>query len=363
MHRALIVEDEQLAALSLQADLRLQGFDRIHHATNADEALTAFRQEPFDLVILDVNLGGAIDGIGVGAMIRQQSPVPILYLTAYGDSQTVARATQTRPAAYLCKPVSSTQLQASLAAAQAQPLPPLETPIRNLTVEVLDRLTRSEGRLQDCIDELSQRIRHNSLNSLWGDRFRRDLRAEQEHIAHNQFLIRQLMSLLHSRRERKPHQPLDLNLMLPPLVRMTLGDRECSVVGETYPFLGDGITLLTVITDMLEIAAEIGDRNEALVINLTRIGQRIGLSLLLRKPAGLDRFLEGHRSSELAKQRIRTRMAIAQSLATSLDSDLTFVDETDYCFFSLSISERFTLATRRATAQPQDWSEADGAAS
>ncbi len=354
MNQALIVEDEQLIALSLKSDLQQQGFDLVRHAATFDDALTEFRRHRFDLVILDINLGGPLDGIDLGAMIRQQSPVPILYLTAYSDPETVARAAGTNPTAFLCKPVHPAQLQASLTASRLAPTPQMESPVRELAVDVVDRLTSLDSRLQTFIGELEQRIRHNSLNSLWGERFMRELKAEQDQTSHSHFLMRRLMGLLYSRREQNPSHPMPVAELLTPLVRMTLGDRPFSLVGSTHDFFGDSITLVMLIAELLEIADQIGDPAQEMVINLTCIGSRIGLSLLMKKPSGLDRFLDGRRSSELVKQRIRTQMSIAQALARSLDSEVSFIDETEYCFLSLTLSERCSRVPRQSPQLPND---------
>ncbi|MBF9144104.1 LytR/AlgR family response regulator transcription factor [Hymenobacter properus] len=115
--RVLIVEDEPLYADQLELHLHKLGYEPVGPATNARTALALFRAEPVDLVLLDVQLRGAMDGIELAAELRALRPVPLLFLTSLADEATFARARPLGPAAYLTKPVAADALQRALALA------------------------------------------------------------------------------------------------------------------------------------------------------------------------------------------------------------------------------------------------------
>src|SRR5690606_5748004 len=77
---------------------------------SGEEALKTFEERRPDLVLMDIELEGALDGIAVASKIMKRSPVPIIYLSDYTDSRTVNRAKKTFPANYLAKPFHEADL-------------------------------------------------------------------------------------------------------------------------------------------------------------------------------------------------------------------------------------------------------------
>ena len=67
-----------------------------------------------DLVLMDIRLDGAVDGIDAAEQIRQECHRPIVFLTAYSDEETVKRATSTEPFGYLLKPFEDAQLRTTI---------------------------------------------------------------------------------------------------------------------------------------------------------------------------------------------------------------------------------------------------------
>jgi CheY-like chemotaxis protein len=66
---------------------------------------------------MDIRLHGAMDGIDAAQQIRARAPIPVIFLSAYTDERTVARAWETAPVDYLIKPVPDRSLRAALARA------------------------------------------------------------------------------------------------------------------------------------------------------------------------------------------------------------------------------------------------------
>ena len=85
MPRALIVEDEIVIAMDLEAQMRKLGFDVCGVTSNAREALSLAMEDPPDLAIMDVYLNGARDGIELARQIRNLFATPVIFITAYSD--------------------------------------------------------------------------------------------------------------------------------------------------------------------------------------------------------------------------------------------------------------------------------------
>ena len=100
----LAVEDDPTQARILRHQLRELGYELSAVARTAEEAEAAFAAVPPDLVLLDVHLAGPRDGIETAACLIRQRPVPVIFLTAFPDAPTFARARQVGPFAFLGKP-------------------------------------------------------------------------------------------------------------------------------------------------------------------------------------------------------------------------------------------------------------------
>ncbi len=113
--KILIIEDDIVIANELQEQLLEFGYLITDNVDNSDDALLAFRRRLPDLVVCDINLGGSkLDGIELVEEFNAIEKVPVIFLTSYGDSETVGRAKETNPAYYLIKPCNELQLQIAL---------------------------------------------------------------------------------------------------------------------------------------------------------------------------------------------------------------------------------------------------------
>ena len=113
--RLLIVEDEMITARDLQDSLEELGYDVPEIASSGSEALDLAAALHPDLVLMDINLGGASrDGVEVAAELRDRFGLPVIYLTAYADQATLARASVTAPLGYLTKPFERRELHATI---------------------------------------------------------------------------------------------------------------------------------------------------------------------------------------------------------------------------------------------------------
>jgi len=110
--RLLVVEDESVVAMDIAGQLRDMGYNVCGCAYNGLDAIAQAHAERPDLVLMDVVLKGEMDGIAAAATIGAELQIPILFLTAYSDDQTVDRAAQAMPYGYLTKPFQGRELRA-----------------------------------------------------------------------------------------------------------------------------------------------------------------------------------------------------------------------------------------------------------
>ncbi len=108
--KILIVEDESIIALNLQAILQNKGYEIIGIAASGKDALrSVFTSNP-DLVIADIILKGPMDGIAFVEKLKNELNIPVIYITAYSDGNTLNRAKKTKPSGYIIKPINTEQL-------------------------------------------------------------------------------------------------------------------------------------------------------------------------------------------------------------------------------------------------------------
>jgi two-component system, response regulator PdtaR len=117
-NRALIVEDEFLIALDLEAAMTGLGFEICGLAPNAEEARSLAMSHQPDVVFVDVYLGGAREGIETARWLREVCDVSVVFVTAHTDAATVERIREAVPGSpILSKPVYRERLAEAVAAA------------------------------------------------------------------------------------------------------------------------------------------------------------------------------------------------------------------------------------------------------
>jgi DNA-binding LytR/AlgR family response regulator len=114
-----LVEDELIIAQNIKAELDSLGYDFTDAAINFEEAIEMIQNEKPDLLLLDINLEGNRDGIELAAEINKVFGLPFIFLTAFGDTNTILRAKEVNPHAYLIKPFQRDELFAAIEIALA----------------------------------------------------------------------------------------------------------------------------------------------------------------------------------------------------------------------------------------------------
>ena len=115
--RILIVKDDYLVALALQARLSTAGFEVVGVAMSADEAISLAKAEQPALAIVDVCLAGKRDGVEAAIELFREHGIRSIFATAHADPETRARAQPASPVAWLAKPYSANKLMPLIRAA------------------------------------------------------------------------------------------------------------------------------------------------------------------------------------------------------------------------------------------------------
>ncbi|GAA5037793.1 hypothetical protein GCM10011506_36060 [Marivirga lumbricoides] len=111
--KVLIVEDQLLIAADLKAKLEDQNFEVIDIVSSGEQAIEVV-SGAIDLILMDIQLEGELDGIATAEKIIERYNIPIIYLSDHVDEETVKRAKKTYPANYLSKPFKISDLLRAL---------------------------------------------------------------------------------------------------------------------------------------------------------------------------------------------------------------------------------------------------------
>lgn len=112
--QVLIVEDERLVAKDLARSLLRLGYNVVARAATGDEANHLAQLWKPDLILMDIRLRGELDGVETAERIHEHSDVPVIFLTAFSDRQTIERAMRTRPFGYVVKPFQDVELRCAM---------------------------------------------------------------------------------------------------------------------------------------------------------------------------------------------------------------------------------------------------------
>ncbi len=113
--RILIVEDETMSAIALAEYLEELGYETLDLPSTGEEAVALAEERGPDLVFMDVNLPGRMDGIEAASRIAGDGAARIVFMTGYANAQVASRAAAVEPLAILVKPFDFSDVDAVLA--------------------------------------------------------------------------------------------------------------------------------------------------------------------------------------------------------------------------------------------------------
>lgn len=112
--RVLVVEDERIVAKNLERRLAELGYEVAGSAASGEDALELAERTQPDVVLMDIHLAGAVDGTEAARRVWQRLQIPVVYVTAYADADTLDEAKATEPYGYVVKPFRPEQVHAAI---------------------------------------------------------------------------------------------------------------------------------------------------------------------------------------------------------------------------------------------------------
>ena len=112
--KILVVEDEMIIGAKISMQLTSLGYEVTGILPRGEEAILHVQENKPDIVLLDINLKGQLDGIATAFRIQQLADIPIIYLTANSDEATFNKAKASKPYAFISKPFKQLDLQRAI---------------------------------------------------------------------------------------------------------------------------------------------------------------------------------------------------------------------------------------------------------
>lgn len=174
--KILIVEDETVVGMELQASLEDMGYSVTSQATSGTQAIRKAEMDKPDLVLMDIMLNDDMTGIEAAHHIYTQFDIPIIYLTANSDTETLEKAKVAEPFGYLLKPYNHQELHSTIEIALYKH--EMEQQRQSLTQELqkkIEEIKILRGLLPTCV--YCQKIRDD--DGYW-ERFEKYISAHSE---------------------------------------------------------------------------------------------------------------------------------------------------------------------------------------
>lgn len=110
----LVIEDEKIVSIDIQQSLKKLGYNVVGSADTGEKAIELALELKPDVILMDIMLKGDMTGIQAADAIKKEIDVPIVYLTAYTDEATLAKAKLTEPNGYIIKPFKDVDINTNI---------------------------------------------------------------------------------------------------------------------------------------------------------------------------------------------------------------------------------------------------------
>ncbi|HRH69040.1 MAG: response regulator [Flavobacteriales bacterium] len=110
----LVVEDESIVSKDIQHSLKKLGYAVVGAANTGEQAVALALEHMPDIILMDIMLKGEMNGIEAADAIRKETNIPVIFLTAYADESTLAKAKVTQPYGYIIKPFKEIDIHTSI---------------------------------------------------------------------------------------------------------------------------------------------------------------------------------------------------------------------------------------------------------
>lgn len=113
-HSVIIVEDDEVTALNLKLSLQKYNYEIVAICDNSADAKDSVNLHNPSIILIDISLQESNDGIALAKFIRNNHPIPFIYLTSHSDNEIISEAVQTEPYGYIVKPFDPASLHATI---------------------------------------------------------------------------------------------------------------------------------------------------------------------------------------------------------------------------------------------------------
>ena len=112
--RILIVEDDMIIAANISLQLSKLGYEVTGIESRGEEAVNHALENRPDIILMDIQLKGGINGVEAAKKIQEKASIPLIYLTANSDEASFQMAKETKPGAFISKPLNKLNLQRTI---------------------------------------------------------------------------------------------------------------------------------------------------------------------------------------------------------------------------------------------------------
>jgi PAS domain S-box-containing protein len=153
--RILIVEDEAIVAMDIEDRLAGMGYELAGRAASGEHALALVESQHPNLVLMDIRLQGAMDGVTAAEEIRHRFHLPVIFVTAYSEEATLDRAKLAEPFGYILKPFDDRELRSAIEIARYKHGAEEEIRRLNRLYDVLSQVNQAIVRIRSREELLS----------------------------------------------------------------------------------------------------------------------------------------------------------------------------------------------------------------
>jgi len=225
--KIMIVEDERVVAADLEDKLVAMGYDVCGKAYSGEQVLSTVEKAHPDLILMDIKLEGAMDGIEAARLIKDRFGVPVIYLTAFSDAHILQRAKVTEPFGYLLKPFQSRELsslveialfKAGMEKELREVNTELEKTIKQMRKEIEDR-KRAEDLLSKAHDGLEIKVKKRTKELV-------EINAQLKNEIEERRQAERILKKNEIELENKTHELKEINAALSVLLKRREQDKK-----------------------------------------------------------------------------------------------------------------------------------------
>ncbi len=193
MARIMVVDDEAIISMQLKEHLTAMGYDVVGTGSSGKEAVELSDKLHPDLILMDIVMSGEKDGIDAAEIIQENSNIPVIFITAFGEEHFLERAKVLEPYGYIMKPLRKQEIKSAIEIALYR-------------AQMQQRLKDSEGMFNAMLQSIGDQVNmvDKDLNVIW-------VNEAAKNTFGNDIIGKKCYSAFHGR--KKPCKPHPCNVI------------------------------------------------------------------------------------------------------------------------------------------------------